>query len=104
MNFVYTNLDIFSFFNWFSNFLLTVPKEQRARALQRLRRRRFHTTDTVLRRSIKTRVSRSGNLEEIHEEIREDHCQGFGGLRGYSEERISQPPEGGANRMSSRLI
>jgi len=92
-----------AFFNWFSNLLLTVPKEQRARALQRFRRRRLHTIDTMLRRSIETRVSRSGDLEEVHEEIRQDHRQGFGGLCGYSEERIPQPSEGRTNRTFSRI-
>lgn len=90
-------------FNWFSHFLLTVPKEQRARALQRFRRRRLHTTDAMLRRGIETRVSRSGDLEEVHEEIREDHRQGSGGLCGYSEERIPQPSEGRTNRTFPRM-
>lgn len=81
---------------------LTVPEEQRACALQRLRRRRFHPADTMLRRRVEAGMSGPGDLEEVHEEIREDHRQGFGGLCGYSEEGIPQPSEGGTNCMCSR--
>jgi len=77
----------------FSSFL-TVPEEQRACALQRLRRRCFHSADAVLRRSVEAGMSGPGDLEEIYEEIREDHRQSPSGLRGYSEKGIPQSYEG----------
>jgi len=61
-----------AFFNDSSIFFL-VPKEQRACALQCLRCRYFHTVDAVLRCSIEAGMFRPRDLEEIHEEIREDY-------------------------------
>lgn len=83
---------------------LTVPEEQRACALQRLRRRRFHTADAMLRCRVEAGMSGPRDLEKIHEEIREDHRQSPSGLRGYSEEGIPQSSEGRKNCTCSRAI
>lgn len=61
--------------------LLAVPKEQRTRAVQRLRRRRLYSINTVLRRGLEARVSRSGDLEEVYEEVREDDSESISRVR-----------------------
>lgn len=82
--------------------LFTVPKEQRTRAVQCIRRRRLHTINPVFRRSLQTGVSRSGNLEEVYEEVCKDHCESIGCIRGYREEGIPKSSEGGKNRVYFR--
>ena len=77
---------------------IAVPKEQRARAVQRLRRRRLHTINPVLRRGLQAGVPRSRDLEEVHEEVRKDHCESVGCVRRHREEGVPKPPEGGTNR------
>lgn len=81
-----------------------VPKEQRTRAVQRIRRRRLHAINPVLRRGLQAGMSWSGDLEEIHEEVRENHRESVSRLCRYREEGIPKSPEGRKNRtLNSRL-
>lgn len=77
--------------------LSTVPKEQRARTVFQQRGRRIHATHAMLRRRLETGMPRSGDLEEIYEEIRQDDSQGADRLRGYRQEGIPGAFEGGKN-------
>ena len=74
--------------------LFTVPTELGTCAVLELGGGRVHAADAVLRRRLETGVSRPGDLEEVHEAIRQDHRQGPHRLRGHRQEGVPDTSQG----------
>lgn len=63
--------------------LVSVPEKQRALLVLEFGGGRLHAADPVLRCGVQTGMSRPGDMEALHEAVRQDHSQGAHSLRRY---------------------